>query len=863
MNRTAFLVPAVLALLALLLWVVGGEARVATGPATAPAAQGLEAAPESELADVAPLIAPVASATPVARQVAEAEPPATPQEQAEGVDASCIVFGRVVDEAGAPIASADVILAGYKAWAEGVETPRVDERTDLRGFRASTDLDGRFRFAVPPPTVPRQRLQVRPSRFLDSFERWYGDGARGNEPGFAAGERDLGELRLARTGAITGRVVDDYGRPIEGAEVGTGPNRSSTYSRGGWSDPDGRFEVPHAQVGTYGVKAKKEGWVSAFHDGVTVEPGRETPGIELVLSPAKTIEGRVTDPTGAPIANVKLWGWPRSSGSGAGARSMEDGRFAVSLPQDEPYTLEATLDGYAPWGGGRERHFAPGTRDLEIVLEPLERTRFRAVDDATGAPLTRFGVDILADNGSKSPRSSYTERRRPKIEDRPEGVLARTARPGIDLFVATADGYLMATGDVEHGPNGEAEQTIRLRRAAVVMGRALLDGAPVAYAPVQLAIVTPEHRDAIRRSMSLAELLEARSAAPIWYRTRENGTTAGRTDAEGRFALSPIDSGPLRLTVDVGRGATLQRLPLHVAPGATVDLGDLEAEASGAIAGVVRTPPNISPAGLSVYLDNWKDDIRVTVDGAGHFKLVDVAPGSHLLTLEGRPGELVAPPSVAVEVESGATATATLDATECGVCRVRVRVTGPGTDGFEGASVWPKWQDSELQPSHGSSLGQLDSDGKTEGTLRAKGHVTLNMRSPSGTAFEFPDQVVDLEAAAEVEVELALTLGALTLTLPPDLALPERPQFTVEAVTPNGTPATWSHLGAAVADRAIQVTSCPAGTWTLSLRIVDLSLPMMEQPQPDGSMRYSRPVVYESQVEVELAPGGDLVVALQ
>jgi len=448
-----------------------------------------------------------------------------------------------------------VIRADGADWADGVDgvdvVPRPG-RPNRIDFVLMTDLDGRFRFDVPLPTVERQFLEAKPSPFVDSFMRYFGDETLGNQPALAEGQRDLGNLRLARAGVIRGRVVDELGRPIEDVDLGTDENRSANDSRGGVSDADGRFEIAHARIGTYRVRAWKKGWINNFRDGVTVEVEQVSADVVLVLMPAKTIEGRVVDTLGQPVGNVKFWGWPSSSGSGAGGRSGDDGRFVISLPQDEPYSLEAKCDGYNTWGKGHGVFYEPGTRDLEIVMETIAPTQFRAMDDVTGEPLMSFGLDILEENGSKSLRSMFSKRRRPRIESPAEGVLARTARPGIDLFVAAADGYLLAEGDVEHRPNGEPEQTIRLRRAAVVMGRALHDGQPVVNAVVQLDVVSIQFVESQARSPSSQQNFGEQEEVILWSGVEGSDSVTAYTGAHGR-------TRPVCALADQLRDPTLDR----------------------------------------------------------------------------------------------------------------------------------------------------------------------------------------------------------------------------------------------------------------------------------------------------------------
>ncbi len=121
-----------------------------------------------------------------------------------------IVAGRIVDPAGAPIASATVVLTGNPAAASAVRPGGTD--------RILSDAQGRFAFVALPPgnySLSGSKSGWLPGAFGRSHPRG------GSSPvAIRDGERraDL-TIMLWRTAVIGGRVIADNGDPLVGAEV--------------------------------------------------------------------------------------------------------------------------------------------------------------------------------------------------------------------------------------------------------------------------------------------------------------------------------------------------------------------------------------------------------------------------------------------------------------------------------------------------------------------------------------------------------------------------------------------------------------------------------------------------------------------
>lgn len=237
-----------------------------------------------------------------------------------------------------------------------------------------TQTDGQGRFEVKELAAGRYSISASRSGYVTAQ---FGQRAF-NQPGtpveLADGQvLDKVTFALARGGAIAGRIVDDLGEPVAGAQVMvqrfifTGGSRRlvGAGAEGGNDRTDdlGQFRVFGLPPGEYYVLAMlramdfmpinariqdgpDNGFAATFYPGVasvaearriTVRPGQDVPNASfaLVTAPLGRIVGRVTSSSGEPLSNAMImisardesgFGWP---GIG-GAQVRPDGTFQSS-----------------------------------------------------------------------------------------------------------------------------------------------------------------------------------------------------------------------------------------------------------------------------------------------------------------------------------------------------------------------------------------------------------------------------------------------------------------------------------------------------------------------------------------------------
>ncbi len=767
----------------------------------------------------------------------------------------CSVFGVVADEAGAPLANVAVRLSAYLRWSTEVEGPALQPDGRMRGWELETDESGRFRFDAPVPDGGAiQALTITPDPYHDSLVVRFG---RDGRPALQEGEFDLGTLRLASTGAIAGYVRDTAGVAIEDARTRIGASRSTTFEREAKSDSSGRYVIGHIKPGSFGVNCEHEGHLSEFRTPFEVVAGRTTESVDFALRTAPTLKGRVIDVDGAALEGLRVWGWPQSNGAGAGATTDAEGRFTIQLPQDEPYNLEVKLDSSDAFGiGDPDKHYAPNTHDIELVVPRSVLVTVAVVDGESGAPVERFGLQVERGVDPDAPSmKSPGLASAPQAIARPGGEAKVRVRPKIDEYWIVATGFDEAFGKFEPELVATGRLEVRLRRGQSLVGRATLNGAPCANVSATLEVGTfVKPRGGGEAAFS-----------PESYRTPQSL----RTGADGRFRFEGVSLGRAhRLSLRAASGESFVLAPVTSKKGVReLDLGDLELQTPAAIAGRVLAPPNRSLAGFVVRLDGSRSGVQQTTDTEGAFRFDGVAPGSHQLFVDSVPGRTTSAGPFAVELAPGAVEAMELDLRDRGTCQVALTVRFPDAPA-RGFHV-------ELQPeapnSRSHRIGELDETGRVSSWAPAVGRARIAIRSPNGTSFRHPTAVLDLTLDAHIDERIEFELASLALVLPDSLTLPSNASVSLKLSAPGGESAFSGSVDPrALADgegtfdgRRLFLERVPTGEFEVSVQIYDRDAPPVKQQTSPNSWTSRTVPVFEQSANVMLSVGRTSELALR
>ncbi|MFT5287312.1 MAG: RNA polymerase sigma-70 factor (ECF subfamily) [Planctomycetota bacterium] len=208
---------------------------------------------------------------------------------------SVVLGGEVISGAGRPLAGALVrftLPEGFNTRFSGIL-----DSTRTIAWRTQTDEDGKFEL-LDVPAVEGSALAA----LLDGYQRSELASPIQTERGLLL---TLQRPTKPTEGALSGRVVDQLGEPVEGARVATG---LATVVSG----DDGLFHLSlNRAVTPTAVAAVKSGFLPARMErpfSADSENGGWPDFVELELGgPALTLRGRVATKDGSPVSDARVW----------------------------------------------------------------------------------------------------------------------------------------------------------------------------------------------------------------------------------------------------------------------------------------------------------------------------------------------------------------------------------------------------------------------------------------------------------------------------------------------------------------------------------------------------------------------------
>lgn len=254
------------------------------------------------------------------------------RQDVSGTKKKCVLFGFVTG-GGEPVSHAVVSFH------------RKFTRTDKRGYYEMEVLAGKGGLLVVRAEGWAQ-TEVKLERLLPGRQRV--------------------DVEMSVGATIVGRVVDESGVPVEGAEVlvqyHTHPGSSIVRVK---TAKDGSFRLVHVPIqGRFvTVAAFKNGYLPAQRH-VIPEEGKETDAGELVLLRGALIEGVVVNSKGLPIKGVKV----EATHSAGISWSLTDkeGFFRITgLPEGEEMTLTCAPKGFVH----TRRRVRAGERGIRLLLK--------------------------------------------------------------------------------------------------------------------------------------------------------------------------------------------------------------------------------------------------------------------------------------------------------------------------------------------------------------------------------------------------------------------------------------------------------------------------------------------------------------
>jgi protocatechuate 3,4-dioxygenase beta subunit len=322
----------------------------------------------------------------------------------------------------------------------------------------------------------------------------------------------------AGTATISGRVTLN-GKPARGIKVSLVPGPYGGVQRQSTrADDEGRYEFTGLAAGRYGLVAASyvhtsiEYWQSSSRPFklCTVLNGEKLANQDLTLVRGGVITGRITDADGKPLIQEavqltyvdeqgKQESYPNYGGNDM-LRTDDRGIYRLFGLAPGRYLISAGKTGPAMGSPGPfyRRVYYPGVRNsaqatpveikagseatnIDLRLGTGEKTfavSGRVVDDATGQPVTKAGLDFwMADTpqGELRPRmfgTSINERGTFYFENLPPGRygLSGTPHPEYNHYGDLVS-FEITDQDIE-------DLTIRMKRGAIISGTLVLENNP-------------------------------------------------------------------------------------------------------------------------------------------------------------------------------------------------------------------------------------------------------------------------------------------------------------------------------------------------------------------------------------------------
>jgi uncharacterized GH25 family protein len=469
------------------------------------------------------------------------------------------LVGRIVDEQGRPLAGAGVRVtstAGPDFFArplrDGANAPR----------QVHSDATGRFEWIGGKPGTSFVRVRAE---------------------GFAPLEKqvevpveathDVGEIRLALGAILAGRVVDDVGRGVPGAELHLvddefdfGPFGFGNREPLAKADGDGNFRIAHLACGPWKIRVGSEDHPDKIFEGNADRPGQEYANLRLELAPGTTIEGLALDVPVTHSGKVKVRAQSIddrggfSFGPGRRMREAEvgsDGRFRLrGLAADQRWQVQLRS---APgtesndWFRQRTRsawiRANSGDRGVQLRWQQDSGVTLQVVDAKTRAPLEEFELE-----GGQGWRVESVRDAEGKLQKKFPGGRARVG----DMYPSTENGDAQVTVKAPGYADFKREGIALRPEADVDLGVIALEPKPTVVVTVLDATSNDPIADArvsLRPQRQQADG-EHRMTISVSGGGAEmdfddgSDTRRAKTDAEGRATLTSFPGQTCTLRVE-------------------------------------------------------------------------------------------------------------------------------------------------------------------------------------------------------------------------------------------------------------------------------------------------------------------------
>jgi RNA polymerase sigma factor (sigma-70 family) len=310
--------------------------------------------------------------------------------------------GRVVDEAGKPIAGAKVSVD----LASDPKPPHGDGRVRFNGYLAGgtepaiTDAAGHWKIDTV-PDHPEVELAIRVTHPDFVSDPWEQPAAKlGITPEML--RKGTATIALQRGVICRGRVTDPDGNPVKNAIVIHGDDPYGGRETCKFpTDADGRFRLPALPARLTTLTVIAAGWAPQMRK---VQFREAMPEHDFRLEPGKPARLKFVDGAGKPVpgASVYLHEWkgsksiysdhnpnhPKVPATGIPKKADAAGMWEWKHAPSEPVKISIYAKGFAEL----QTYVTGGAAERTVTLKAEHRITGRVTDAVTGKPIPQFTI---------------------------------------------------------------------------------------------------------------------------------------------------------------------------------------------------------------------------------------------------------------------------------------------------------------------------------------------------------------------------------------------------------------------------------------------------------------------------------------
>ena len=596
-----------------------------------------------------------------------------------------------------------------------------------------------------------------------------------------AGEHLTIDIQLSAGARILGRVLDEDGQPVVGAEVDarTGEffGRFVFEAREAETDEEGNFVLPAVRAGDVRLLVEHEDFRDyKTPDELSLKEGEELTYPDIQLIKGAQIAGVVMYPDGSPAHGTQLKievdystntvGGPMNplnfSGVDQTVIADGEGEFTLGGLSGGPYRLVASrvqsgesnqitgtwrgeINGLAP-----VEDVESSTQLLLVLEAPISVSGL--VTDLQGAPVPKFTVtaNLRAKQWYRPSTSTRTE-----VYESEDGTFVfEDLQSGVWNFIGKAEGFAVAEG-VEFTLPSEELVELKLSKPASISGHVVdPDGKPIAG-----AIVEPEldMQQMVHRAQGILD-----------------GVITSTTDAAGTFRLEGLLPGAGTVSAAKDGFAGSEGFGYDVEEGEAIQDVELVLRVGGTITGELLDDDGNPKAGADIFIQKPAGLQRRTTrtDKDGRFEETHLEPTTWqvmALNLTSESGEfdraeMMSTMKIAmVELKDGATEHVILGAPPANPVIVKGKVTANG-EPVDEALI-------SFIPSNGGGFDKMkldssDEDGQFEVTLDEPGDYLATVQRMGALGqqnnLEFRKRIPEQET---YELNFELPVGRISGTV--------------------------------------------------------------------------------------------------